>query len=144
MKDNPEEAVSMEQTYSPCEQSQAPWNLKRVSFFIAGITMTGIGIIGAVLPVLPTTPFLIVALACFTRSSPRLEKWLLNHRTFGPPLRDCRERGAISKRAKILASTMMALSFAIFVALRTPSIAIAAVCAVTMLGGAAFIWTRPD
>jgi uncharacterized protein len=68
----------------------------------------GLGLLGVVLPVLPTTPFLLLAAACFARSSPRLHRWLLHHPVFGPPIRNWEENGAISRPAKRLAVGSMA------------------------------------
>ncbi len=56
----------------------------------------------------------MLAAWAFARSSPRLEAWLLDHKTFGPPLRDWRERGAISRRAKTTACLLMAASYAAY------------------------------
>src|SRR5690606_28795427 len=84
-------------------------------FFLAlCLPFVVLGLVGAFLAVLPTTPFLLLAVGCFARSSPRLEAWLLNHPSFGPPLRDWRERGAIPRKAKIAAVVMMSVSYAIF------------------------------
>ena len=65
-------------------------------WFAAGWLMVALGFIGAMLPVMPTTIFLIMAVGCFARSSPRFERWLLEHPQFGRPLRQWREEGAIS------------------------------------------------
>lgn len=72
--------------------------------------MVGLGIVGIFLPLLPTTPFLLLAVWLFSRSSPRLAKWLMDHPLFGPPLGDWREEGAISRRAKISAVLLMSLA----------------------------------
>ena len=61
----------------------------RIVYLSLGWLLLTIGILGAFMPILPTTPFLIMAVACFARSSPRLETWLLDHPRFGGPLRDC-------------------------------------------------------
>ena len=79
----------------------------RILLFALGSLLTGLGIIGAFLPIMPTTIFLILALPCFARSSPRLEAWLLNHNWFGPSLRAWKTTGAISVRAKVLAMVML-------------------------------------
>ena len=68
----------------------------------------GLGLLGVVLPVLPTTPFLLLAAGCFARSSPRLHRWLLDHPVFGPPIRNWEDNGAISRKAKRLAVGSMA------------------------------------
>ena len=69
--------------------------MKRSIFLGLGFLMVALGMIGAVVPLMPTTIFLIAAAACFARSSPRFEAWLLDHSHFGPILRDWRANGAI-------------------------------------------------
>ncbi len=73
-----------------------------------GFVFVGLAALGVVLPVLPTTPFLLVAAACFARSSPRFYEWLLSNRVFGPLIRDWREYGCIPLRAKLLAVVLIA------------------------------------
>ena len=85
--------------------------LRRWAWTAAGAMMVLLGIIGAMLPVMPTTIFLILALACFSRASPRLEHWLLQHPRFGPPLRQWREHRAVSRRGKAMACLGMAIGF---------------------------------
>lgn len=63
----------------------------------------GLGALGAVLPVMPSTIFFILALWCFKRSSKRLEDWLLNHSVFGPTLRDWEESRSIKLMTKVVA-----------------------------------------
>lgn len=113
-------------------------------YFTAGIILTGLGIVGAFLPLLPTTIFLIMAAWCFGRSSPRFEAWLLNHRQFGPPLRAWRSSGAIPRRAKLLAFTGMTAGYAIFYVSASPRWTTAVVVAVVMLCSALYVGTRPD
>lgn len=79
----------------------------RPLWLILGILAVGLGIAGVFLPLLPTTPFLLVAAFAFARSSPRLHDWLINHRQFGPMIENWRRHGAISKRAKTLAVVAM-------------------------------------
>ena len=76
-----------------------------------GHLFVGIGMVGVFLPVMPTTPFLLVALFCYSRSSGPLYLWLLNHPVFGPPLVQWQEHGAIAKKAQITASVFIACNF---------------------------------
>lgn len=76
----------------------------------AGLMFVGIGAVGAVLPLLPTVPFLLLALFCFARGNPAWEQRLLDHPGYGPVLRDWRTRRAIPRRAKIGALITMAIS----------------------------------
>ena len=85
--------------------------LRRWAWTAAGMLMVALGVIGALLPVMPTTIFLILALACFSRASPRLEHWLLHHPRFGAPLRQWREHRAVSRRGKALACLGMTIGF---------------------------------
>lgn len=78
-----------------------------------GWLSTGLGVIGAFLPVMPTTPFLLVALWAFGKSSPRLQQWLFDHPRFGKSLRDWHQHGAIRKDIKLLAIGAMFVSVAI-------------------------------
>ncbi|WP_456417113.1 YbaN family protein [Thiolapillus sp.] len=72
-----------------------------LTFF--GFVFVALGALGLILPVLPTTPFLLLAAACFANSSPRFHHWLLNLRVFGPLIRNWQETRSIPKRAKLLA-----------------------------------------
>ena len=69
-------------------------------WFALGWLMVVLGVIGALLPVMPTTIFLILAVGCFARSSPKFEQRLLAHPRYGPSLRLWREQGAVSRRAR--------------------------------------------
>jgi len=83
-------------------------------WFALGWVMVGLGVIGALLPVMPTTIFLILAVGCFARSSPKFEQRLLAHPRYGPSLRLWREQGAVSRKGKAFASAGMAVGFALF------------------------------
>jgi hypothetical protein len=118
--------------------------VKRPAFFAAGGILVAIGFVGAFLPLLPTTPFLILAAGCFARSSPRLERWLLNHRQFGPTLRAWREHGAIPLKAKVFACIGMTAGYALFWWGHAPSLPLALAAAGLMLGAAAYVLSRPS
>lgn len=83
----------------------------------AGFASLGLGTIGIVMPLLPTTPFVILAAFCFTRADPKLAAWLHAHPRFGLALRDWRDQRAISLRAKIIAMIAIAISYVISVML---------------------------
>ena len=115
----------------------------RSIYLAAGMLMTAVGIVGVFLPLLPTTPFLLVAVWCFSRSSPRLEQWLLTHRTLGPPLANWRREGAISARAKTIALCLIAASYGFFYYRTTPSPLLAVIVGLILSASALFILTRP-
>ena len=68
-----------------------------------GLLFTGLAVIGIFLPVLPTTPLLLVAVACFARSSEKLHDWIISHKTFGPPIRQWHETKSMTLKAKVYA-----------------------------------------
>jgi len=79
----------------------------------AGVLCVAIGAVGVVVPLLPTTPFLLLAAACFARSSDRFYSWLMNHRWFGPTIRDYRERRGTTRVVKIVAIAVLWCSIAL-------------------------------
>lgn len=115
---------------------------RRAVWFAVGVAALAVGAIGVVLPILPTTPFVIVAAFAFGKSSAALEDWLVSSRTFGPVIADWREHGAIAPRFKAAAVVMMAAVLLLSVAMSasTPVLIVQAVC---MAGAAAFILSRP-
>jgi uncharacterized protein len=117
--------------------------MRRV-YQVLGLVFVAVGFVGAFLPVLPTTPFLILATTCFARSSPRLENWLLSHPRFGPPLRAWRECGAISLKAKLLALAGMSVGFLLFWIGTSPGPFLMASVGTLMLTGLVYVFTRPS
>ncbi|MBX2986615.1 MAG: YbaN family protein [Bdellovibrionaceae bacterium] len=113
-------------------------------FIAAGFLFLVIGIIGIALPVLPTTPFLLVAAYCFSRGSRRFHDWLIHHPRLGPPIVDWQRHRVIRRRAKVIASLMMAAT-AVFLLSRPniPPFGKGAAFS-TMLAALVFIWSRKE
>jgi uncharacterized protein len=89
----------------------------RVVLVAVGTLALTVGVIGAFVPVLPTTPFLLVAAACYARASPSLYRWLAQSKTFGPGIREWRRHRSIPWRTKLLAIFLMSVSIVISAAL---------------------------
>lgn len=102
-----------------------------------------LGLAGVVLPLLPATPFFLLAAFGFARSSPRLHDWLVYHPRFGPAIRDWQAHGAISRGAKRLAVLAIAVTVAISLALGMPW-PVLAVQGAVLFAVTTFILTRPD
>lgn len=83
---------------------------RRLPWLIAGALALALGVLGIFLPLLPTTPFVLLAAFCFARGSARCEAWLLGHPRFGPMVRDWRTYRAVPLRAKQAAWLMMSIS----------------------------------
>ena len=80
----------------------------RALFFVAGVVSLGFAVAGIFLPVLPTTPLVLLAAACFARSYRPFHEWLIAHRLFGPLVREWHEHRSIPYRTKLFAIGMMA------------------------------------
>jgi uncharacterized membrane protein YbaN (DUF454 family) len=87
-----------------------PSRAVRVALVVAGTGFVGLGILGAFLPVLPTTPFMLLAAACYARASTRFYNGLLNNRAFGPTIREWRRYRSIPYRTKWTAIGLMAVT----------------------------------
>jgi uncharacterized membrane protein YbaN (DUF454 family) len=88
-------------------ETQKRPTLRQTLLVAAGLVALGLGLIGIVLPGLPTTPFVLLAAACFARASPRLHRWLTTHRYLGPMVRDWEAHRSLPLRVKWIAITMM-------------------------------------
>lgn len=97
---------------------------------------------GAVLPLLPTVPFVLLAAFFFARGHPPLEAWLLRHPTFGPHIASWRARGAISRKGKRAALAAFALSAVLGLVLAPMPWAVIPLLA-ALIGGT-WVWTRPE
>ncbi|RKE86108.1 YbaN family protein [Rhizobium sp. AG855] len=116
----------------------------RLLTLAAAWLLVAIGVVGVFLPILPTTPFIILAAALFARSSPRFERWLLDHPRYGQPLTDWRREGAISRRAKIASVSLMSMSYVIVWFVGPPQLWLKLLVGAILIGCAAFVLTRPD
>lgn len=106
--------------------------------------MLALGVIGAVVPLMPTTIFLILASWFFARSSPRLEEWLLSHPHFGPTLRAWNDSGAVSAKAKVMACVGMCAGFALFFIGTHPAPWLAFSVAAALVASAFYVVSRPS
>jgi uncharacterized protein len=114
----------------------------RALYLVVGLLCVGLGVIGAFLPILPTTPFMILAAAAFAKSSQRLERWLLEHKRFGPPLVAWRKHRVIPMRVKLLSWSSMVASLALM--MLTGRWVAVAVAAVVMAIGAIYVARCPS
>lgn len=116
----------------------------RLIYFVCGLLCVLLGAVGALLPLVPTTPFLILAAFCFSRSSERLHRWLLSRPSVGPVIRDWEEHGIISLPAKRIATGMIVLLVSYPIIFITMPSFLKALIAVTIAFVLMFIWTRPS
>lgn len=122
--------------------SRTGMNAARLLWAVLGLLFLGLGLIGILVPLLPTTPLLLLSAFCFGRGSRRLHRWLIEHPRFGPPLEQWRAHRAISltvKRNAVMA--MLAMPAAAFL-IGVPSYVVGLQCLVLVFP-AAFILSRP-
>lgn len=125
--------------------NQSKYASLRWLYLILGGLFFGLGVIGALLPVMPTAPFILLAAACWARGSERFYLWLINHRFMGKYIRDWEERRAVPRRGKWLASIMMALSSTmLFFTVPAGMIWVAGLVASICAGVAIYLWRLPD
>jgi uncharacterized membrane protein YbaN (DUF454 family) len=121
------------------KKSVVKWGLN-----IAGMIFLLLGLIGIFLPLVPATPFFLLAGFCFSRSSPAIHRWLINHKYFGPPIKDWENRGAIRRSNKIIATLMLVIS-AMVVLPNTEIIIFGKIgFSLFITGILLFVWTRPS
>ena len=114
----------------------------RWAWWLLAYASLGLGLLGIVVPGLPTVPFVLLAAYAAARGSARLRRWLVGHRRFGPMIVDWETQGAVSLRAKRLASGMMA-ACAVVMFLTAPVWWMAASGTAIMAVVAAWLWRRP-
>lgn len=112
-------------------------------WLLLGFLCVGVGFIGAFVPLLPTTIFMILGAGCFARSSPRLEGWLLAHPRFGPALVAWRAEGAISRQGKRAACIGITIGYGLFWWSARPGYGVGLAVALMMVVCAGWIVTRP-
>lgn len=132
--------VTQETPVPPRKQRRA---LARLAWNVAGGIALLLGLIGIVLPVLPTTPFVLLAAFCFSNGSPRMRHWLVNHAVFGPLIADWEAHGAIARPIKRLSCSIMAGVFLVSVIAGVSPIVLV-IQAVCLSGAATYVLTRPD
>lgn len=96
--------------------------MKRFFYLTVGFGFVVLAIIGIALPVLPTTPFLLVAAACFAKSSKRCHKWLINNKLFGPIIHNWQQNRCIPKKAKSIAVLSIVIFGGFSVLIAVPNI----------------------
>ena len=114
---------------------------KRVFWLLLGVSAFALGGIGIVVPVLPTTPFILLAAYAFGKSAPSISAWLETHRTFGPAIQDWRTHRAIATRYKFAAVTMMVFAVGAS-ALAGLSLVVLVIQSVCMIAAATYVLTR--
>lgn len=118
--------------------------MRKAFLLIAGHICLSLGIAGAMLPVLPTTPFLLLAAYCYSKSSDKLHAWLINHKYLGPPLNDWEKNGVIGLKAKILATIMLGLVIVFRMPYLNVALSIRVVAISVLVMVLIFIWSRPS
>lgn len=121
-----------------------PGRAARAAWIVGGLAAVGLGGLGVIVPGLPTTVFFLIAAWCFSRSSPRLEAWVLGLPKVGPMVRDHRAGLGMPRRAKVVACSMMwgAILLSSWV-LRDVPLAVAGVVALGAVGTATIVWRVP-
>ncbi|WP_245742517.1 YbaN family protein [Marinobacter segnicrescens] len=126
----------------PVEQGAEITNMGKTGYRLLAYISLGLGVAGIVLPLLPTTPFVLLAAWSASRGSPAFESWLHGHRRFGPLIRDWRERQAVPLSAKWLAASLLATSWG-FIWWWQAQPLVLAITGVFFSGLVIFLFTRP-
>jgi uncharacterized membrane protein YbaN (DUF454 family) len=115
----------------------------RLALLALAVSSLGLAVVGLFLPVLPTVPFVLLAAWAAARSSPNLERQLLEHKRFGPQLREWREAGVVRRPAKRAATLAMAAS-AVVILVVVPNRWVQGVAITCMAAVLAWLWRRPE
>jgi len=129
---------------SPAQALVAPLSQRaRWVYFGLALFFLLLGVIGALVPVLPTTPFILLAAWAAARSSPRLLDWLENHTAFGPMISDWRRGGVVRRRAKWFATLAMSAS-ALYLLYGVRPLRAALLAIACLAGVLVWLWRRPE
>ncbi|MEX2473182.1 MAG: YbaN family protein [Gemmatimonadota bacterium] len=123
--------------------STSPSRVVRGLWIVSGWLALALAVVGAFLPVIPTTPLVLVAAWCFSKGSERLHDWLLENRRFGPIVRDWERHRVIRTRAKVLATAMIVPLVGWMVLGSDAPTWTKAVTLALVAWGLVFIWTKP-
>lgn len=115
----------------------------RALLFLLGFVFLALAVVGTLLPIMPTVPFLLLAIWCFSRSSERMHQWILNLPTVGVELRAWEEEGAISNRAKMWTTVVMIGLVAIPMWFRVLALWVKLVAFLVTILVLAFVLSRP-
>ena len=113
--------------------------MTRTLLIIAGFVFTGLGLFGIFLPLLPTTPFLLLAVACFARSSKKHHFWLMNNKWFGSFIKDYHEKRGIKLRVKIIAISLLWISISYSVIFMVGNLFVSVIMVIVALGVTVFL-----
>lgn len=114
----------------------------KILLIVLGITSLVLGITGILLPLLPTTPFILLSAFCFAQSSDRLHDWLIQHPYFGATIHDWRQNGTISKKNKFYALVLIILTILLSVFIQlSPAVLVIQIGVLSLVS--LFILTRP-
>jgi uncharacterized membrane protein YbaN (DUF454 family) len=117
-------------------------HVKRLTLILIGLLSIVLGALGIFVPLLPTTPFLLLAAFAFANSSERMHQWLLDHNIFGPLIDDWRQYRAISRRAKIVSILSMVAIILISALMSAPTYVVV-IQALVLSATATFVLSRP-
>lgn len=118
--------------------------MTRYAYLACGWLSLSLGVIGTVLPLLPTVPFVLLAAFCFSKGSERLHQWLLNHKLAGHHIRDWQEHRIIRKRSKVITTVMMSPLFAYAIFLEQIPMAGRVLLTIIPIAVLAVIWSFPS
>lgn len=113
--------------------------LIRGILIIAGFVFTGLGLVGIFLPLLPTTPFLLLAVACFAKSSKKHHSWLLDNKLFGSFIKDYHEKRGIKLRVKVIAISLLWISISYSVLFMVGNLFVSVIMVIIALGVTVFL-----